>query len=69
MAQQYREATAWGEGQRFLIRGNDAKFGRGFDAVAEGAGIEILRTPVWVPNASAVCEWTRQPSRGIAADL
>ncbi len=56
VTQQLRDATAWGEGPRFLIRDNDAKFGRRFDAVAEGTGIKILRTPVRAPNANAVCE-------------
>jgi transposase InsO family protein len=54
--QQLREATAWGEGPRFLIRDNDDKFGTSFDAVAEGTGIAVLRTPVRAPNANAVCE-------------
>jgi len=56
VTQQLREATAWGEGPRFLIRDNDAKFGRRFDAVAEGTGINVIRTPVRAPNANAVCE-------------
>jgi transposase InsO family protein len=50
------EATAWGEGSRFLIRDNDGKFGNGFDALAQASGIQILRTPVRAPNANAVCE-------------
>ncbi len=56
VTQQLREATAWGEGPRFLIRDNDDKFGRRFDRVAEATGITILRTPVRAPNANAVCE-------------
>ena len=56
VTQQLREATAWGEGPRFLIRDHDDKFGRRFDGVAEGTGIKILRTPVRAPNANAVCE-------------
>jgi transposase InsO family protein len=54
--QQLREATAWGEGPRFLIRDNDDKFGSSFDAMAEGTGITVVRTPVRAPNATAVCE-------------
>ena len=54
--QHLREATAWGEGPRFLIRDNDDKFDSSFDAVAEGTGITILHTPVRAPNANAVCE-------------
>ncbi len=56
VTQQLREATTWGDGPRFLIRDNDAKFGRQFDAVAEGTGIKVLPTPVRAPNANAVCE-------------
>ena len=56
VAQQLREATAWGEGPRFLIRDNDSKFGSGFDALTRATGIQILRTPVRAPNANAVCE-------------
>ena len=56
MKQQLREATEWGKGPRFLIRHNDDKFGSSFDAVAEGTGITVLRTPIRAPNANAVCE-------------
>jgi putative transposase len=56
VTQQLREATAWGEGPRFLIRDNDDKFRTRFDDVAEGTGIKILRTPVRAPNANAFCE-------------
>ena len=37
VAQQLREATAWCEGPRYLIRDNDGKFGQRFASVAEGA--------------------------------
>ncbi len=56
VTQQLREATTWGDGPRFLIRDNDAKFGRRFDTVAEGSGIKVLPTPVRAPNANAACE-------------
>jgi putative transposase len=57
VTQQLREATAWGEGPRFLIRDNDDKFGTSFDAVAAtGTAIKILRTPIRAPNANAFCE-------------
>ncbi len=46
VAQQLREATPWGEHPRFLIRDNDSKYGRHFEAVAAGSGIEVIRTPV-----------------------
>jgi hypothetical protein len=56
MAQQLREATPFGEGPRFLIRDNDAKFGDAFDRVAGGNGIEGLPTPCQAPKADAICE-------------
>jgi putative transposase len=56
VAQQLREATPLGEGPRFLIRDNDKKYGVQFQHTAEGAGIEILKTPVEAPRANAFCE-------------
>jgi putative transposase len=56
VAQQLREATPFGEGPRFLIRDNDGKYGAQFQHVAEGATIEILKTPVEAPRANAFCE-------------
>jgi putative transposase len=56
VAQQLREATAFGVGPRFLIRENDSKYGTQFDRVAAGAGIKVLYTPVRAPRANAVCE-------------
>ncbi|WP_119072066.1 integrase core domain-containing protein [Aggregatilinea lenta] len=53
-AQQWRNATPFEEGPRFLIRDNDGKFGGHFSA-ATGA-VEVLRTPVRAPKANAVCE-------------
>jgi len=55
-AQQLREATPWGEGPRFLVRDNDRKYGSKFQAVAEGAGIEVLSIPPRSPNLTPVCE-------------
>jgi len=56
VAQQLREATAWGEGPKYLIRDNDSKFGSKFDAVAEGTGIEVVRIPPRSPNLNSICE-------------
>jgi len=56
VAQQLREATPFGEGPRFLIRDNDRKYGASFARVAEGTGIEVLRTPYGAPKANAHCE-------------
>jgi putative transposase len=56
VAQQLREATPFGEGPRFLIRDNDKKYGGQFQHVADGAAIDILKTPVEAPRANAFCE-------------
>ena len=56
VAQQLREATAWAEGPRFLIRDNDDKFGPDFDNVAKACGTKFLRTPIRAPKANSICE-------------
>ena len=55
-AQQLREATAFGEGPKYLIRDNDSKFGVNFARVAQTSRIEILKTPYHAPRANAICE-------------
>jgi putative transposase len=55
-AQQLREATPFEQRPKYLIRDNDAKFGSHFKQVAEGADIEVLKTPIKAPNANANCE-------------
>ncbi len=55
-AQQLREATAYGEGPKYLICDNDSKFGVGFARVAKTSNIEILKTPYHAPRANAICE-------------
>jgi putative transposase len=55
-AQQLREATAFGEGPKYLIRDNDSKFGTGFARIAKTSNIEILKTPSYAPRANAICE-------------
>jgi len=54
--QQLREATAWCEGPRYLIRDNDGKFGKQFAAVAEGAGIAVVNIPPRSPDLNPICE-------------
>jgi putative transposase len=55
-AQQLREATAYGEGPKYLIRDNDGKFGVGFARLAQTSKIEILKTLYYSPRANATCE-------------
>jgi putative transposase len=55
-AQQLREATAFGEGPKYLIRDNDSKFGVSFAQVADTSNIEMLKTPYNAPRANAICE-------------
>jgi transposase InsO family protein len=55
-SQQLREATAWGEGPKYLIRDNDNKFGKQFSAMAEATNIDELTTPFQAPRANAFCE-------------
>ena len=56
IAQQFREATPFGQRPRFLIRDNDGKFGAARERVADASGIAVLRTPYRAPRANAVCE-------------
>lgn len=58
-AQQLREASAWCEGPRYLIRDNDGKFGEQFASVAEGASIEVVQIPPKSPNLNPICEISR----------
>jgi len=56
VAQQLREATPWCEGPKYLIRDNDSKYGSRFDAVAEGAGTEIIKIPPRSPDLNSLVE-------------
>jgi transposase InsO family protein len=55
-AQQLRNATPWGQRPKYLIRDRDSKYARHFSAVADGSGIQELRTPYRVPQANGICE-------------
>jgi transposase InsO family protein len=49
-----------GTSVKYLLRDRDTKFGPGFDAVWEGEGASILRSPVRAPNANSIAErWIR----------
>jgi transposase InsO family protein len=56
VAQQIREATPFGDGPRFLICDNDGKYGSLFEHAVEGAGITLIHTPPYAPQANAMCE-------------
>jgi putative transposase len=56
LAQQLRELTPFGQGPKFLIRDNDAKFGRAFNAVATAVGTRVVQTPVMAPKANCYAE-------------
>jgi transposase InsO family protein len=55
-AQQLREATAWKEKPKYLIRDRDGKFGNRFNSLAFHTGIQVLKTPFRAPKANAYAE-------------
>jgi putative transposase len=56
VAQQLREATAFGQRPRFLICDHDSKYGGTFERVAVASRVELLRTPYRAPKANATGE-------------
>ncbi|HET8852629.1 MAG TPA: integrase core domain-containing protein [Ktedonobacteraceae bacterium] len=56
VAQQWREATPYGQIPTYLIRDTDRTFGQNFARVAATSGIKMLRVPYRTPRANAVCE-------------
>jgi len=56
VGQELGAATPFAEAPRYLIRDNDVKYGRHFDPVAIGTGIEVPRTPIKALWANAICE-------------
>jgi putative transposase len=56
LALQIREATPFGDGPRFLICDNDGKYGALFNHAVDGAGITLIHTPPYAPQANAGCE-------------
>jgi hypothetical protein len=58
--QQFREATAWSEGPRFLIRDRDGKFSAQCDDVLHACGTEVLLTSPRRPIENCFAErWVR----------
>ncbi len=51
-----REATAYGEGPKYLIRDHDGTFGVGFARGAKTSHIEMLTIPYHAPRANAIRE-------------
>ena len=45
-----------GKGPKYLIHDRDGKFGALFTAVADGSGIEEVKTPPRTPQANGICE-------------
>ena len=56
VAQQWREATPYGQVPRFVIRDNDNKYGHEFDQTVEAHATKVIHTPYRAPRANAVCE-------------
>jgi putative transposase len=56
VAQQLREATAYGQAPKYLIHDNDRTFGPCFARVAVTSFIKLLKTPYHAPRANAICE-------------
>jgi putative transposase len=45
-----------GQRPRYLIHDRDTKFSRAFDAIFDGEGVRVIRTPIQAPNANAHIE-------------
>jgi len=56
LAQQIHEAAPFGQGPRFLICDNDAKYGSLFEHAVARAAIELIHTPPYAPKSNAICE-------------
>ncbi|MBX3469262.1 MAG: integrase core domain-containing protein [Planctomycetes bacterium] len=56
LAHQARAVTDFAQGPRYLIRDRDGTFGPRFDAVFEGCGTKIVKTPPRTPVANAFAE-------------
>jgi transposase InsO family protein len=54
--QQLREAIPSAHGYRFLIHDRDAIFSRALDQSIYNLSLRVLKTPLRVPQANAICE-------------
>jgi putative transposase len=57
VAQQLKEATAFGLAPKYRIRDNDSQYGSHFSMVAKTSGIEALHLPPQSPNLNVIGEW------------
>jgi putative transposase len=55
-AQQFRMIVPGDQGHRFVIHDRDTIYAEGGDRTLEAMGLEVLTTPVRVPQANAFCE-------------
>jgi transposase InsO family protein len=54
--QQLRDAIPSDHAYRFIIHDHDAIFSNGFDTSVAHLGLAVIKTPVWSPQANALCE-------------
>src|SRR5215471_7798819 len=54
--QQFRMIVSGDEGHRFVIHDRDTIYSEGVDRTLEAMGLEVLKTPVHVPQGNAFCE-------------
>jgi transposase InsO family protein len=55
-AQQFRMIGPGDQGHRFVIHDRDTIYAEGVDRTLEAMGLDVLKTPVRVPQANAFCE-------------
>jgi putative transposase len=56
ITQQVREATPFDEQAKYLICGNDRKYGPMFERLAKASSMEVLHAPYAAPLANSICE-------------
>lgn len=59
--ERHRAVSDAGIAVKFLSRDRSGGFGPGFDAVWQGDGTHVVRTPVRAPNASIIAERWVEP--------